>query len=359
MVIGDHDGPRHPGAVTTAPGSNWPTALEDLDDPPDSWARVALVAATWTVLGGLALIAVGRYSHLDDAIGWPYPAIDALSPLIYLLAYPAIAVGFALRRNLLTIAGAALVVLHLLVLAPEVWPGSPPAAPAGATGLRLLTANVRYDNPAAGGLGTQIKAQHPDLVVLEELSPTSYGDLRRTGALAGYRYQAVHLDLGAFGSGVFSRFPLTGDAAPRVAGTMFQRVTVTLSANRRFTLYAVHTMAPKTRSTTDRWRTQLQYLHEAARADQRGGAPLILAGDFNATRDNRPFERVAHTGLRDAHDVAHAGWAPTWSATVALLPTTVRIDHVLVSRRFTVTSYATGSRFGSDHLPVLVGLSMT
>ncbi|MGF7237893.1 MAG: endonuclease/exonuclease/phosphatase family protein [Frankia sp.] len=345
--------------MTTAPRSNWPTAIEDLDDQPDSWAHVAVVVATWTVLGGLALIAAGRFSHLDDAIGWPYPAIDALSPLIFLLAYPTVAVGFALRRNLLTIAGATLVVLHLLLVAPEVWPGSAPTAPAGSSGLRLLTANVRFDNPAAGGLGTQIRAQRPDIVVLEELSPTSYGDLSRTGALAGYRYQAVHLDLGAFGSGVFSRYPLTGDTVPRVAGTMMQRVTVTLTASRRFTLYAVHTLAPKTRSTTGRWRTQLQYLRNQAHADERSGAPLVLAGDFNATRDNRPFERVAHTGLRDAHDVAHAGWAPTWSATVALLPTTVRIDHVLVSRRFTVTSYATGSRFGSDHLPVLVGLAMS
>jgi endonuclease/exonuclease/phosphatase (EEP) superfamily protein YafD len=346
--------------VTTVPGANLPTSLEDAHAaPPRSWGRTAFAAVTWTVLGCLALIAVGRFSHLDDAIGWPYPAIDAYSPLIYLLAYPAVAVGFALRRNPLTIAASALVAVQLLVVAPEVWPGGASQAPAGSTGFRLMTANVRYDNPAAGRLGAQIRARRPDVIVLEELSPNSYRDLRRDGALAGYRYQAVHLDAGAFGSGVFARFPLSGDAAPRVSGLMLARVTVALTARRRFVLFAVHTIAPKAPSSTDRWRSQLTYLQHQARADTAAGTPVVMAGDFNATRDNRPLRRVVDTGLHDAHDRAHAGWAPTWNAMVGMLPATVRIDHVLASNRFTVTSYATGSRFGSDHLPLVVGLAMS
>jgi endonuclease/exonuclease/phosphatase family metal-dependent hydrolase len=83
-----------------------------------------------------------------------------------------------------------------------------------------------------------------------------------------------------------------------------------------------------------------------------------MAGDFNATRDHRPFRELRDAGLRDAHDVAHAGWSPTWRAG-GLVPPLLRLDHVLASRAFSVTDYQVGDDIGSDHLPITVDLALT
>lgn len=343
--------PAEPAPAAPAPG---PTAPAGAPERSGQLARQLVAAGAWATVTVLALVAAGRLTHLDDAIGWPYPVLNALTPLLYLPAYAAGAVGFALRRGRLMLAATALIAIHLAWVVPEVWPGHPAAAAAAAPRFRLLTANLRYDNANAGELGGQLAASRPDVVVLEELSPLTYGALLDGGALAGYRYRAVQVEQGAFGVGVFSRFPLSGVDLRWVTGLPSLRVTVGLTGGAPFTLFAVHTLSPTSAAYTRRWRVQLADLRRQVLAVD---GPVLLAGDFNATEDHRPLRRLISAGLRDAHDAAGAGWAPTWNATTGPIPPIIRIDHVLVSKAFTVTGYRTGTRDGSDHLPIIVDLA--
>ena len=268
-----------------------------------------LVALAWVTAAGLALAVVGRLTHLDDVL-WPYVLVNALTPVLFLPAYPALALGVATHRYPLAAVALIAVVAHLVWLWPEIRPGNPSRAPASAAHFRLLTANLEMDNGRAGMLGRQIRADSPDVVVVEELSNVTYYGLMKSGVLAGYHYSASRPQFGAFGAGVWSRYPLSDVAAPLVGGLESLRVTVTLPTGQRFRVFAVHTLSPQNSQNVDVWRTQLADLSREVRAS---ALPVVLAGDFNATRDMRPFRRVLAAGVTDAHDSAHAGWAPTWN----------------------------------------------
>jgi endonuclease/exonuclease/phosphatase (EEP) superfamily protein YafD len=247
------------------------------------------------------------------------------------------------------------VAVHLVWTVPEIVPGGAEAAPAGAAPVRLMTANLFFANGTADRLGAQIRAENPDVVVLAEVSKLSLEGLTSSGALDGYPNREVDERAGAFGSAVFSRFPLRGADVLFVAGLPSLRLTVGVDAAHSFRLVAVHTLAPVNAEYGDRWRTQFDDLRTQART---ADLPMVMAGDFNATRDHRPFRRLLDAGLRDAHDAAGAGWAPTWNAR-SLLPRLLRIDHVLVSDEFAVTGHRVGDAFGSDHAPVTVDLALS
>jgi endonuclease/exonuclease/phosphatase family metal-dependent hydrolase len=325
-------------------------------------ARRATLALGWALGGGLALLVLGRLAHLDDHL-WFYIGVDAYTPVVFLPAYPVLAAALARRRWALGALAAAVVAAHVAWVAPGLWPGSPERAPAGASRLRLMTANLEYNNPTAGALAGQIRAASPDLLVLEELSPLTLSGLRHTGVLAGYRYRMLLPEPGAFGAGVLSRFPLTDVAQPRVAGLLSLRATVHPRPAAAFRLFVVHTPAPRDGHATSRWRAQLADLRRETAATAATGMPVVAAGDFNATEDHRGLRRLLAAGphgagLRDAHDVAHAGWTPTWSTSSGPVPPLVRIDHVLCTRQFAVTGYRVGSAYGSDHLPLQVDLAL-
>ncbi|MCK9896673.1 endonuclease/exonuclease/phosphatase family protein [Frankia sp. AgB32] len=314
-----------------------------------------ITAVARVVAVGLALLALGRLVHLDDAFDWPYSAINALTPLLYLPAYVTLAVSFARRRNLLLILSAALIVMHLFWSLPEVLPGSAENAAPGSARLRVMSANLYYDNAHADRLGAQIRAANPDVLVLLELSPLTLARVSASGALGAFRYHEVRVRDGAFGAALYSRLPLRDAAAPIVGGSMSLRATVEVDEQRRFVMYAVHTISPTTGPYTSRWRTQLSALRQEART---ATLPVVMAGDFNATRDHRPLRRLIDAGVRDAHDVVGAGWDPTWSARAVLVPPVLRLDHVLASPAFAVTGFQVGGDFGSDHLPVIADLAM-
>ncbi|HEX2138714.1 MAG TPA: hypothetical protein VHG33_03270, partial [Woeseiaceae bacterium] len=50
------------------------------------------------------------------------------------------------------------------------------------------------------------------------------------------------------------------------------------------------------------------------------------------------------------------GYLPTWPAGFSLLK--IPIDHCLVSDALHVASFDTGGDFGSDHLPIVIDLSV-
>jgi endonuclease/exonuclease/phosphatase (EEP) superfamily protein YafD len=321
---------------------------------PRELGLAALAWLTWAVLAALAVLALGRLTHLDDALAYPYTVVNALTPLVYLPAYGALAVGFGLRRNLLMLAALPLIALQLFWTVAEIWPSGPDHRPAGSTPVRLLSANLQYTNTAAGRLGPQIRRQRPDIVVLEEVSPLTLGGVESSGALADYGYRVVHPAPGAFGYAVYSRFPLTDVSAPVVGNQPFARMTVTLGNGRRFVLFAVHTIAPVNSHLTKNWRAQLDRL---AADVHRSSLPVVLAGDFNATRDHRPFRHLLDSGVRDAHDATGGGWQPTWPADLPT-PPVIRIDHVLASPAFAITGFHRGTHDGSDHLPIVADLAL-
>ena len=42
--------------------------------------------------------------------------------------------------------------------------------------------------------------------------------------------------------------------------------------------------------------------------------PVVMVGDFNATRQHRSFDRLVRTGWSDAGALCFGGWRGTWPA---------------------------------------------
>jgi endonuclease/exonuclease/phosphatase (EEP) superfamily protein YafD len=83
-----------------------------------------------------------------------------------------------------------------------------------------------------------------------------------------------------------------------------------------------------------------------------GSAPTVLAGDFNATPWSSAFSGLAEQGLHRA-----TGLTASWPAQMKGI-FGIPIDHVMVTSHWAMATSQTGLDLGSDHLPVLVGLSL-
>jgi endonuclease/exonuclease/phosphatase family metal-dependent hydrolase len=217
--------------------------------------------------------------------------------------------------------------------------------------LRLFSANVHDANPDVGPIAEEILAAAPDLVALQELDPDGAAGLRRSGIPARFPYRVTEIRHGASGIALWSRLPLAEPQVLDVGGMPLIRVTIVLGA-RRLRLYTVHMIAPVGEGRV-RWKAQLRRVDDELRGERR---PLVVAGDFNATRYHPSFRRLLSDGLADAHERRGRGWAATWPRDRWPLPPLMRLDHVLVSREVGVRSVREGVGRGSDHRPIIADL---
>ena len=82
---------------------------------------------------------------------------------------------------------------------------------------------------------------------------------------------------------------------------------------------------------------------------------LVLLGDFNASVwDPQLVDFQKTTGLHNTR--AGFGIAPSWPTFMpfAMIP----IDHAFVSNGIGVLETRTGTRIGSDHLPLVVSITL-
>jgi endonuclease/exonuclease/phosphatase (EEP) superfamily protein YafD len=317
-----------------------------------NFGRIGAVA--WLLATPLALAAGAHLTGLDQRAAVPL-LVAGLIPALWAVALVPLAVGLATRRRALAGLSAAVLLLDLAwAVAGLGLPRAPtPAADAG-PGLRLFSANLRYDNPRIGAVADELGRAGADVVALTELSQANLAGLGRSGALAAYPRALAHPRGGAFGIGLWSRLPLVEGEVVEVAGVPVLRATL-LVGGRRLRLYVVHTVAPLG-PDRDRWRRQLAWL---AGAVVRERDPVVVAGDLNATRWHRGLSRLLALGLDDAHERRGRGWAATWPSDRRPLPPLLRLDHVLVSPQVGVRAVAEGAGPGSDHLPVLADLVLT
>lgn len=313
-------------------------------------SRAGAVAA-WAGVSPLAALALARLATADR---WPLTAaLNAGSSVVYLPAYPALAVGISTGRRGLALVAGTVAGLHLAWSLPELVPARRRAARAGAA-FRVVSANVQFTAPGWSRLGAELARLAPDVLLVQELTPDSLASLERSGAFAEFDH--CHLDPrpGSFGSGIWSRHPLDDAETWNVAGGPMTRATVKVGSGLR--LYNVHTRSPLV-GGLPRWHAQLRLIAAEAALDRSTtGMETVVAGDFNATWHHQGFRRLLRSGLRDAHAEAGRGWAPTWRPRRGA-PPLLRLDHVLISSGIDVVGAGEGTGGGdSDHRPVMADL---
>jgi endonuclease/exonuclease/phosphatase (EEP) superfamily protein YafD len=273
-------------------------------------------------------------------IGLQGVAVWALIP-----AYGLAAVALWKSQREMAVVGVLLSATQLaLVMGAAGWHG-PQLIPSNALPVRVVSANVLYSNPDVSQLGNDIAEEGADVVVLQEVTERVLGELRGSALWSEYPHRSIAVEPLYHGSATFSKFPITNDLPIDVVGyPMILTDMQTPAGTVRF--LNVHTVAPLTSADARVWAQQFAALKRIA---QESPYPLIMAGDFNATTDHGPLERILDSNLRDVFREAGSGFGSTWPQWNSLVPPVMRLDHVLVSSHVHVGQLTDSPSTGSDH----------
>lgn len=302
---------------------------------------------TWV----LCAVAVGLTGvRWVDLAASPVALGQSLSPLAGLVALVALCASLLLARGWVRIAASGLCVLVLLVHAAIWLPWLTDEPARDGRVLTVMSANLFLGRADTATIGRLVRSHDVDVLVLSEVRPSVYADLRRHGVRDQLPY-AFPQEHNPAGTVLLSRFPTTAPGAPG-GGRLTGRNPYTLISvgGTVVTVRAVHPVPPVS-DQVRRWRSTLRDLADWTRVTD---GPLIVAGDFNASVDHPGMRELLGAGMRDAHEVAGAGRPRTWPHGRSL-PAFVHLDHVLV--RGIAVDYAEERPLpGSDHDLGLVGL---
>lgn len=252
--------------------------------------------------------------------------------------------------------------------------------------LRIVTYNLRYDNPADGPnawphridrIAAFVRFYEPEVMGVQEALRSMLDSLQTR--LPGYHWVGVGRadgrDAGEF-SAIFYRtdrlellkthtFWLSPN--PEVPGSKgwdaaIERIcTWALFRDRQnsqeFFVFNTHFDHVGVQARLESARLLHHVIAQNART-----APVMLIGDFNTTEDTPPYQVLTSDGLlydalyRAEH--GHYGPRTTWNGFKALEPGQ-RIDFIFVTKNIRVLRHAIlvdldeAGRFASDHLPVV------
>ena len=221
----------------------------------------------------------------------------------------------------------------------------------GDQNLKLMHANVLARNDQYQKLLDLVTEEEPDMVFLQEINNDWVAGI--TSLKSEYPYYYTEPRAGNFGIAVYSKFPFNSilhvDSPPLGYPTISATVSI---GEKDLTLISSHPTIPLGAKLHSVRNEQLESLVERV---QSADTPVVLLGDFNASIwDPRYRNLERSTGLLNAR--RGFGVLPTWPTFMpfAMIP----IDHVLVSEGIGVIDARTGKGIGSDHLPLIVTLSL-
>lgn len=330
--------------------------------------RVAVTACRLSLLFSAAVIAfmplmpsaLAAYCAIAAYLAWPV-LILCLAEAVILRKKPFWCIAF-----LLAVVVSLTWVRHFLPFrqtarqAPE------------AISLRLVSCNVDnfglhyqdYDN--LRHQAALIRSYRPDIICLQERPHTnviSFDSIRQ--AFSTYPYYCVNTrEDEVLNLVVFSRYPLSSLTEYYFPGSYNKALAVSIAVGEdSLRLYNVHlqTTGVSTQAGSAHRRLAAMIRNEKARnlqSDQllsviaRSRQPVIVTGDFNASRTSRAYRRFAAV-LSDCSQSSpglHGTWQP--------LGPWLKIDHTLCSPQFHTHSYAVADNPWSDHRLQVVSLHL-
>jgi endonuclease/exonuclease/phosphatase (EEP) superfamily protein YafD len=310
--------------------------------------RIGLLTVSWLIVAVLGLLALLRLVAWDAIL--PLILLDALTPVVYLPAWVVAAGALIARRWWLFAAAVVIVAAHVALVVPELSAAAPvPAWAQHAPVVRVLDVNVDMTPHFDAGYLRAIESDRPDLITLEEFTPTTMQSVTASGVLASFPYRCAAPDYGATGFLIASRLRLTG-CRVRSVFAYRQWIPYMVEATLRspggpVALRLVHPIAPFPAYWRE-WSAALAAVDRSVRAS--GASNMLMIGDFNATWGNKGFVTLLHDGLTDGAAARGKATDMTWPSG-ALVPPFARIDHVLTGPRMAVTEIDARPGFGTDH----------
>ncbi|MDQ3643492.1 MAG: endonuclease/exonuclease/phosphatase family protein [Actinomycetota bacterium] len=209
-------------------------------------------------------------------------------------------------------------------------------------------------NERIRGIAEEIRASAPDVVFLQEATPTQVDALDRSGSIGGLPHRVMIARTDPFAGLLASRWPLANQDVVEVDGRPVVIRATAVTERGPIRLYSVHVVAP-VGGGREAWVKELREVRAAIRSES---LPVLVAGDFNATWGHKAFRRVLDVGLIDAAAARGRPLQMTWM-NGRLVPPVMRIDHVLTGPGLTVTAIRSGRGRGGDHRPLVADVAQT
>ena len=223
-----------------------------------------------------------------------------------------------------------------------------PAARPQTADVRVMSFNLLSDNTNYDAVIDFIADQSPDVVVLHEASRPWEEAL--AAADLGYEITRGRTEDLIFGSLVLA---MPGSQVQSFGFQVSDPRAIEVVLPSGVAVLGIHPLAPFPDDQTERRRFQFEFAGLWA-ASREG--PKVIVGDFNASPWSDPFRRLrTDTGLRNSQ----AGYGLELSYPADANPLLqVSIDHLLHSPDLVVADRRLGPPLGSDHLPLVVDLSL-
>ena len=221
--------------------------------------------------------------------------------------------------------------------------------------IKLLAANVLQSNRQYHKLIKLVKETQPDLLITLE------SDVHWENALSELKIEMPHSisvpQDNLYGMHLFSKYPLSQTNINRRVKndipsiTTFVQIPGEVQAIR---LEVLHPMPPSP-TESELSLSRDKELIQVAKELQKETAPVIVAGDLNDvawSRSTSLFKKISH--LLDPR--AGRGWFSTFHASLPCLRWP--LDHVFVSKHFSVKDLRSMEAIGSDHFPIYAHLQL-
>lgn len=279
------------------------------------------------VLAVTALVAVGVSTRWWDTPSWRVPVVQAAFPLVGLgaIVWALLCLLLLWRRGRVVWALPAVVValvpawLAIVALLPSTVDGT-------AREEVVAASNLEFGEAEPEALVAAARDHEVDTLVLTEVTPEAAARLDDAGLAELLPHRVGSPQPGADGTVILSRHRTTPVRDGHVAGLFDQPVALVHAPTGDYTLRAMHPYPPTPRLVQG-WHRQLGDAKTWVDA-QPADLPLVLAGDFNASRAHPAYRSLAE-GFTDAHRATGGGWVRTWPQN-GRLPAFVELDHVLI-----------------------------
>jgi len=304
--------------------------------------------AWWGALIGLVAVAVPIATRATGFEPGQLALVVAFMPWITLACLVPLALAIVARGWILAGLAGLCLALCLVWIAPLYVGGGGGGEPA----VTVATVNMTVGGADADAVVSMVREHHIDVLVAVELTPSAAQALDDAGLGDELGYGEVFAEPGVPGTGLYSRLPLSDaeDVPGFTAHTIHATITGPVG---EFTMFAIHPQAPGKRNH-DNWAADLDRLAEVLGAET---GPVVVAGDFNTTRDQSGFRAIEGLGYVDAADRIDAGFRPTYPANGRVFAL-FAIDHVMTRdvplrpATFDLVNVPT-----SDHLALVVGFA--
>lgn len=268
-------------------------------------------------------------NFIPQAVGG-FAALLILASLIYRRRWPLVMAAILIVGLVLS-----LTVLKSSLSAP---------APAGAR-LRVMTANLLFDNQDISAFAQTLRSLDPDVLVVQERG--EFWDAVFEKVLR--RDYELSAESESKETAVYHKPRIASCDVPAVRTKLHPRVALDCVeiAGQPVLVLAAHAPRPGSPlESAERTTTLTQY--DAIIAEV--GMPVIVAGDHNASAMLPSFRDYLHRAHLSMPSEPGAWFAATWPSEYPAIG--IRIDHILTTPELGSSLVAAGPDIGSNHLPL-------